>query len=381
MIKLFKFSFILILPALIMFVLVSCEDTEDRLTGSNPTGNTVDVSNRISGFTPAIAGAGTPLTINGSSLSGVKRIYMGSTWIFDFEASDSEITFNVPGNMTLGANEITLVFDGDERAINSVEVVPIPSINYFTPKAAGEGDEVIITGNNLSYANSVTVSGVSATITEQEDGLIRFTMPGGATTGPIEVTNSSGNVSTSPGSIISCSDEPDNLACFPVINVNGSFEDGETNWNLAGGSSAATHTYEVTDEDSYDGFYSAKITVESVSEAASDPNEGSAWHIQPTTAMNVDPTATYHVSFWVKGSGLAKAKFAMDQGGTPGWSEWAAPTSGIATDEWTEFTYEFSPTTEAPPGDQSSRFAISMNYPGNNGGVLYIDNLRVVKID
>lgn len=362
-----------------LIFLMSCEDYADKLTGSNPEGHVVDVSSRITGFSPDVIGGSAELKVLGSNLSGVKMINMGDIWINDFNVSDSEISFIVPSNMPLGMNELAFVFSGSERAFKSIEVVPLPSITYFTPKAAGAGQEVTILGNNLSFVASVSVGSTNATITSQTNNTIKFNMPAGASSDKINLASTGGTVTSSSTSIVACSSDAGNLACLTVINTNGSFEDSPVGSATSvagwGGLTGSLTTGEITDEDYYDGFQSVKILINELG-----PNP---WSIQPATSMPVDPNATYHLSIWVKGTGIANVKFAMDQGGTPGWSEWQAPEVSLTSNQWTEITYQFSPTTEDPGagGDASVRFAVSMSYTGNVGGVLYMDNLRVVKVD
>ena len=369
----------LLIPCLFLLFLISCEDYSEKLTGTNPEGTAIDVSNRITGFSPEVIGGGAELKVLGSNLAGVKKINMGDFWITDFNASDSEVSFIVPANISLGEKEVALVFSGPERANRMIEVIPLPSISYFTPKAAGVGDEVTVTGNNLSFVASIGVGDINATIITKESNRIKFTMPAGATTNTIKLTSTGGTVTSSTQSIIACSGDPGNLACLDVINTNGSFEasnlgaaDGVAGW---GGLTGSLTTGVITDEDYYDGFKSVKITINELG-----PNP---WSIQPTSVMPVDPNATYHLSIWVKGTGIANVKFAMDQGGTPGWSEWQAPEVTLTSNQWTEISYQFSPTSEDPGagGDATVRFAVSMSYSGNVGGVLYMDNLRVVKVE
>lgn len=369
----------LLIPCLSLLFLISCEDYSEKLTGTNPEGTAIDVSNRITGFSPEFAGAASELTVLGNSLSKVTMIYFGGFWIDDFSATETQVVFTVPANVAIGENEITLVFQGSERAATSVEVIPLPFISYFTPKAAAAGEVVTVMGNNLSYVTSLSVGATEASITQKDNNEITFTMPAGAQTGTINVTNSGGSTTSSSGSIISCTAEPGSLACLPVVNTNGSFEDsnlGEANGVAGwGGLTGSLAPGIITDEDFYDGFKSVKITI---NELGANP-----WNIQPNSAMTIDPNATYHLSVWVKGTGVANVKFAMDQGGTPGWSEWQAPEVSLTSNQWTQISYEFSPTSEDPGagGDASVRFAVSMSYSGNVGGVMYMDNLRVVKLE
>jgi hypothetical protein len=92
--------------------------------------------------------------------------------------------------------------------------------------------------------------------------------------------------------------------------------------------------------------------------------------------MTVVDGETYILSVWFKGTGIANIKVAIDQGGDPGWSEWGNPEVGFTNNQWTEVTYEFTAST-TNAGPNNARFAISMSYEGNVGGVLYIDDLEV----
>ena len=216
--KLMRLLLVFLMAGVTSFLLTSCEDYEERLTGFNPDGNAVDVSNRITGFTPGTAGAGAPLTVNGTNLSGVIRVHMGQLWIDEFEATESTVSFNVPPNIDLGQVEVVLVFSGAERATSTVEVVPLPSISYFTPRAVADGDEITILGNNLSFVTSVAISGISGTITSQDNTSLSFTVPSGISSDVIEITASSGGVTSSAESVIACSADPGNLlVCLSSI--------------------------------------------------------------------------------------------------------------------------------------------------------------------
>ncbi len=374
-----KLLLLMLMPGIIMVFLVSCENYADKLTGTNPEGNAVDVSNRITGTSPDVAGAGAALSILGSNLSGVTMVNMGGMWINEFDASDTEVSFSVPANITIGTNDVVLVFSGPERAVKSVEVIPLPNISYFTPKAAMDGDDVTIIGTNLSYVTTLSVGDAGATIKSKDDGQIVFTMPDGASTAVINLATPSGSTTSSTESLIACSSEAGNSICLPVINTNGSFEgsdvgaaDGVNGW---GGLNGSLVTGEITDEEYFDGFKSVKITV---NEIGANP-----WNIQPTSTMTVDHTATYKLSVWVKGTGIAEVYIAVDEGGTPGYTNWNGETVALTSNEWTEITYEFSPASEDPAagGDSTARFAVSLSYDGNVGGVYYMDNLRVTKVE
>lgn len=341
-----------------------------------------DVSSRITGFNNPKTGPGAELTLNGSNLGKVQRIFIGNNVVLArnfINHTESAITFVVPttvGVYTDGTlTDVIVVFNGSERAFTQIEVVPFQAISSFAPRVAAAGELVTLQGVNLNLVTAVKVNDVTATISSKTPNSLKFTMPAGAATGRIILLSEAGE-SKSANDLISCESQPGNVGCNTnVINTNGSFEDTDvgvvgaiSGWNLGG----ARITSEITDETSYRGNKCVKITVNSI---GSNP-----WDIQPTANVPVNPAKTYILSVWVKGSGLANVKFAIDEGGSPGYAEFAAPQTAINADQWTEITYEFSPASETnPPGDGVARFAISMSYAGNVGGVMYMDDLRVVE--
>lgn len=158
----------------------------------------------------------------------------------------------------------------------------------------------------------------------------------------------------------------------PPINVNGSFEESDlgtadniTGWGGLNGSNASG---EIIDTDSHDGDKCVKMTINAIG--------ANPWDIQPTSVMDVEDGKEYVLSIWFKGTGISNIKVAIDQGGDPGWAEWAAPESAFQNNTWTEVTYEFTATT-TNAGSGNGRFAISMSYEGNVGGTLLMDNLTV----
>jgi hypothetical protein len=67
-----------------------------------------------------------------------------------------------------------------------------PIITSFTPTSGTEGTAVVITGANFISATAVAFNGTSAAFTVASDSEIQTTVPAGATTGPISVTNADG---------------------------------------------------------------------------------------------------------------------------------------------------------------------------------------------
>ena len=71
-----------------------------------------------------------------------------------------------------------------------------PFAKLLTLGTTPEGREIVILGNNLSSTTAVSFNGTPATFQILSDTLVRATVPTGATTGTIQLTNSSGTLST-----------------------------------------------------------------------------------------------------------------------------------------------------------------------------------------
>jgi hypothetical protein len=78
-----------------------------------------------------------------------------------------------------------------------IQTQPIPpTIVSFTPASAKVAAEVTITGSAFNGATAVAFNGKSATFTVDSDTQIRATVPAGATTGKISITNADGSGSS-----------------------------------------------------------------------------------------------------------------------------------------------------------------------------------------
>ncbi|BCM93925.1 hypothetical protein IAD21_05820 [Abditibacteriota bacterium] len=81
---------------------------------------------------------------------------------------------------------------------NSLVGILPPTVTGVNPNQGLAGDSVVLTGQDLSTTNSVKFNGVEATFHVDSDTQITATVPTGATTGPIKVTNGGGSTETSP---------------------------------------------------------------------------------------------------------------------------------------------------------------------------------------
>ena len=95
---------------------------------------------------------------------------------------------------------------GSPNMVNLLNTLTGPVITSFSPASGIVGSPVVITGQNLNIASSVTFNGTSAAFTINSPTQITATVPAGAATGNITVSNSqvtsgiSGDACTSTGS-------------------------------------------------------------------------------------------------------------------------------------------------------------------------------------
>ena len=77
--------------------------------------------------------------------------------------------------------------------------LPAPSaaIAAFAPSSGSAGSKVTIRGNNFIGTTAVTFNGASATFKVLNANFITATVPAGATTGPVAVTNPGGTTVSS----------------------------------------------------------------------------------------------------------------------------------------------------------------------------------------
>lgn len=83
------------------------------------------------------------------------------------------------------------------RGMAFAPVAPAPAIASFTPGSGPIGTTVTVTGTNFTGASSVTLNGVGvAAFTLVDAATITFTVPAGATSGPIAVTTQGGTATS-----------------------------------------------------------------------------------------------------------------------------------------------------------------------------------------
>jgi hypothetical protein len=116
----------------------------------------------ITSFTPAVAGAGDVVTINGTNFTGATAVSFGGVPAASFTVvSATRITAAPSASGASGAISVTTPNGTGSRA--GFTFAGVPTITSFSPTGATGGDTVTITGTNFYGVSSVTFGGTAAT--------------------------------------------------------------------------------------------------------------------------------------------------------------------------------------------------------------------------
>jgi hypothetical protein len=153
--------------------------------GSTPTVTSVSPS---SGPT----GGGNQVTITGTNLSGAAAVKFGTVAAAIVSDTATQITATAPAG-SAGTVDVTVTTPGGTSASSNSDkytYVAAPTVTAVSPTAGptGGGNQVTITGTNLSGATAVNFGGTQLNNpTVNQDGSITVTAPAGSA-GPVDVT-------------------------------------------------------------------------------------------------------------------------------------------------------------------------------------------------
>ena len=165
-------------------------------TGTSAEVFTVIAPPTISFFTPGSGPVGTHVAVYGTHLATTQTVtFNGAPGGFTVDA-DTLLRATVPGGATSGPITVTNPA-GTATSAGAFTVLVPPVITFFAPTSGLVGSEVAVHGMRLANAQAVTFNGLSAAFTVDADTLLRATVPAGASTGPIAVTNSDGTATSS----------------------------------------------------------------------------------------------------------------------------------------------------------------------------------------
>ncbi len=182
----------------------------------------------VTGFSPAGASAGTPVTITGVGFSGTSDVKFNGTSVTSGNVTaDTQIQTSVPAGATTGPIKVFVGSSSFTTSSNFV-VGPLPKITSVNVNSGSVGNSVAISGENLLHAGGssevyIRFNGVQAsyTVTGSGGSQISATIPVGATSGFITASNSLG-IATSPEVFTVTGTAPVILDFFPKGGAPGS---------------------------------------------------------------------------------------------------------------------------------------------------------------
>ena len=169
-------------------------------TATSATNFTVTASPvpTITSFNPTNGPVGTSVVITGTGFTGATAVKFNGVSATTFTVnSGTQITATVPTSATTGRLTVTTPGGTATSATDfSVTAVGSPTITSFTPASGPVGTSVTVTGTNFTGTTSVKFNGVTATFNVTNSTRLGATVPVGATTGTISVTNASGTATS-----------------------------------------------------------------------------------------------------------------------------------------------------------------------------------------
>jgi hypothetical protein len=150
-------------------------------------------------FAPASGPVGTSVILAGTNFTGATAVKFNGTAASFTVNSATQITATVPAGASTGTIAVTTPSGTGTSTTSFTVTVPpaAPTLTSFTPTAGPVGTTVTLTGTHFSGATAVTFNGpVAASFSVVSATQITATVPAGATTGTIAVTNPAGTGSS-----------------------------------------------------------------------------------------------------------------------------------------------------------------------------------------
>ncbi len=161
----------------------------------------------MSGYTPASAGPGAVLTIQGSHLSGVTSVTIGgvAATINAGQSNDTQVSVII-ANSPLGAGPIVVTTPGGTASSANLSDPNLrsfllggggPNISGLSAEAGAAGTQLVISGQSFVGVTQVTVGGTPVSSYTADPSTTQITaVVGSGTTGQVQVTTGSGSATS-----------------------------------------------------------------------------------------------------------------------------------------------------------------------------------------
>ncbi len=141
----------------------------------------------ITGFTPSSGITGSQVTITGTAFTGASAVRFDGLAAPSFTVkSSTQIEATVPNAAKTGTISVATAI---RTGTSTGKFTPTLSLQSFSPAKAAPGAVVTITGVGFNESSTVSFDGVEASVTSASSTKLKVTVPTGAGTGAIEVTN------------------------------------------------------------------------------------------------------------------------------------------------------------------------------------------------
>ena len=144
-------------------------------------------------FTPASGITGSSVMIEGTGLANASAVEFGTLAAKFTVLSSAQIEAIVPDGARAGKISLTTPVGS---ATSTTKFTPTLSVTGFSPKHGPAGKLVAIKGVGFNISSAVTFDGVAAAVTYVSAKKLQATVPEGAATGPIAVTNATAPLGT-----------------------------------------------------------------------------------------------------------------------------------------------------------------------------------------
>ncbi|PTL79262.1 IPT/TIG domain-containing protein [Vitiosangium sp. GDMCC 1.1324] len=159
---------------------------------------------RITGFSPTSGPVGTVVTLNGSGFTGATDVRLGNTSLTVTPKSDTQLTVAIPTGTLSGTFRVDAPGGrATSGSTFSVQSSGSPSLSSFSPSTGWVGTSVTLTGSNFTGTTEVSFNGTPATnFSLSGDSYLYVNVPSGATSGPLRVVNTKGQVGSPPFTVM-----------------------------------------------------------------------------------------------------------------------------------------------------------------------------------
>jgi uncharacterized delta-60 repeat protein len=164
--------------------------------GTATSATAFKVTPKVVGFAPTSAVRGATITITGSNLAGATSVKFGTVAASFAVVDDQHITATVP-NTAVTATVAVTTMAGTGTSTQPFTVTLSPTLASFSPAFGPVGTVVTVYGTHVDTATSATLGGADVgSLTHVGATQVKFTVPLGASTGQLALTNAAGTATS-----------------------------------------------------------------------------------------------------------------------------------------------------------------------------------------